>query len=134
MESAQLRRRLGLDGPSLRVKNLPKLIPRIIRPYCLYRSRFALHKLPEENGGAPSTPEMLPGAESDYLLLSGLDRQLPIPMGRQEIRLLKRIDGRRILSAVLKKTDRAHLDRALSFLWFLVQNDVVGFSPKAQRK
>jgi radical SAM superfamily enzyme YgiQ (UPF0313 family) len=134
MTLARLRRRLGLDGPSLGVKNLPKLIPRIVRPYGLYRSRFALHHLPQARGEAVGTPEMLSGAGSDYLLLFGFDRQVPIPVGKQEIGLLNRIDGRRVLPAVLKKTHMANLDRALSFLWFLVQNEMVRFSSTVKRR
>jgi hypothetical protein len=129
-ESDQIRHRLGLDSPSLRMRKLPKLIPRITRPFFVYRSRFTLHHLPEEQGARPYSPEMLSGVESDYLLLSGYDRQIPIPVGKSEIRLLNRIDGRRTLPAVLKKTDSANLDRTLSFLWFLVQNHAVGFLPK----
>jgi anaerobic magnesium-protoporphyrin IX monomethyl ester cyclase len=133
-ELAQLRRRLGLDSPSRHVKKLQKFIPRIVGLYSLYRSRFTLHRLSEEHGATPNAPEILAGDENDYLLLSGFDRQAPIPVGRLEIRLLNRIDGRRALSAVLKKMDSTHLNRALSFLWFLVENGVVVFSVKGQAK
>lgn len=134
MELAQQYRRLGLDGPPRRIKNLPQLIPRLVRPHRLYRSRFALHHLSEEDGQTRNAPDILAGGESEYLLFSGRDRQALIRVGKVEIRLLNRIDGRRTLSAVLKKSDSTHLKGALSFLWLLVQNGAVGLSPKGQFK
>jgi radical SAM superfamily enzyme YgiQ (UPF0313 family) len=127
-ELNRIRRLLGLDGPSAGIKHLKTVVPRQILPSRLHRSRFALHRLSMEPGDeARSVPELNPADDNDFLLLAGVDSQLPIMVGRPEIKLLNRIDGRRSLGDVVKKVEKTEIKRALSFIGFLVQNQVIEF-------
>ncbi len=127
-ELNRIRRLLGLDGPAPGIKHLKALVPRQVLPLCLHRSRFALHRLSMESGGSHHPPELNPANTSDFLLLAGDGPQLPVMVGQPEIRLLKRIDGRRSLRDVVKKVEKTETKRALAFIWFLVQNQVIEFS------
>jgi len=131
-ELLQLYALLGLDGSQAGVKDLIKRIPSKTLPYYLLRSRFALHRLSMEDGQAHRAPDMVPTEETDFLLLPGYGQQLPVMVGRQEIRMLNRIDGRRTLKEVLKKFEKKELKRALSFVWFLVQSEVIDFLQNRQ--
>jgi anaerobic magnesium-protoporphyrin IX monomethyl ester cyclase len=129
-ELNRYRRLLGADGSPADIKNFTALIPRLVLPRCLHRSRFALHRLSMESGEADNAPEMVPINGTDFLLLPGYGQQIPVMVGRQEIKLLNRIDGRRTLRDVLKKVDKTEMKRALSFIWFLVQNQVIEFKDR----
>jgi len=129
-EHAQLnrfRRLLGADGSPAVAKNLTKLVPRLVPARSLYRSRFALNRLSMESGEADNVPGMVPANETDFLLLPGYAQRIPVMVGGQEIKLLNRIDGRRTLRDVLKKVEKTEMKRALSFVWFLVQSEVIEF-------
>jgi len=129
---ARQRRQLEVNGSQGRFKNFQKLTPRLMQPYGLYRSRFALEHLSTEYSGANSAPVIVPGSESDFLLFTRHERQVPIRVAKPEISLLNRIDGRRTLSAAIKKADNDQLRRALSFVWFLVQSGVVALLQNRQ--
>lgn len=118
---------LGMDGSHTAAKKLKKHIPRMVLPYGIHRSRFALHRLSMEANEAQSRQALLPATESNYLLLPGDGRQAPVRVGHREIALLNRIDGRRTLKAVLKKVDKTELKRALSFVGYLIQVKAIDF-------
>ena len=67
-----------------------------------------------------------------FLLLPDHRRQIPVPIGSREIALLNRIDGRRTLWAVLKKSHGAELKRALSFVWYLARSGAIGFDSEGR--
>ncbi len=118
-------RLLGQNGPFAGIKDLNAGVPRQVLLHCLHRSRFALHRLSMEPDEAHRVPELNPDNDHDFLLFTGNDTPLPVMVGRPEIRLLNRIDGRRSLRNVVKKVEKTEMKRALSFLWFLVQNQVI---------
>jgi radical SAM superfamily enzyme YgiQ (UPF0313 family) len=124
----QVRRLLGLDGSPVDARRLRKLVPRPVLPYHLLRSRFALHRLSMETGETGNIPEMISANEVDFFQLPGNEPQIPVMVGRQEIKLLNRINGRRTLKDVLKGVQKWEMQRALSFVWFLVQNRVIELS------
>jgi hypothetical protein len=119
---------LGLDGPSAGIKHLKKAVPRRVLPHRLHRSRYALHRLSMEPGETHRATELNPADVNDFLLLAGDDAQLPVMVGQPEIKLLNRIDGRRSLKDVVKKVAKTETKRALSFIGFLVQNQVIEFA------
>jgi hypothetical protein len=127
-EQNTIRRLLGLDGPVPAAKTLKTMVPRQVFPFNLHRSRFALHRLAPESGEAQHAPELKPASETDFFLFAGDGPQLPVMVGRQEIRLLNRIDGRRSLWDVLKKVEKPAMKRGLAFIGFLVQNQMIDFS------
>jgi radical SAM superfamily enzyme YgiQ (UPF0313 family) len=126
-ELSRIRRLLGLDGPAAGIKHLKKVVPTRVLPHCLHRSRFALHRLSMEPGESHRVPELDPADDNDFLLLTGDDAQVPVMVGQPEIKLLNRIDGRRSLRDVVKKVEKTEIKRALSFIGFLVQNQVIEF-------
>jgi anaerobic magnesium-protoporphyrin IX monomethyl ester cyclase len=126
-ELGRLQHLLGFDGSPVRVKNFAKLVPRQIFPHHKYRSCFALHRLCLETGEAHGAPALVPANDADYLLLPGYGRQMPVMVGGQEVKILNRINGRRTLRDVLKKVEKTEMKRALSFVWLLVQNQMIEF-------
>jgi len=126
-ELSRFRRLLGLDGSPASVKKLTKLVPNLVLPHFLLSSRFALHHLVAESGDVHGVSGLVPTNETDFLLLPGYQQQTPVMVGRQEIKLLNRIDGRRSLKNVLKSVEKREMKRALSFIGFLVQNQVIEF-------
>jgi radical SAM superfamily enzyme YgiQ (UPF0313 family) len=126
-ELSRIRRLLGLDGPAAGIKHLKTVVPTRVLPHCLHRSRFALHRLSMEPVESHRVPELDPADDNDFLLLTGDDVQLPVMVGQPEIKLLNRIDGRRSLRDVVKKVGKTEIKRALSFIGFLVQNQVIEF-------
>jgi hypothetical protein len=124
-ELSRIKRLLGLDGPSAGIKHLKTVVPTQLLPHRLHRSRFALHRLTMESGETHRAPELNCSDDNDFLLLAGDDAQLPVMVGRPEIKLLNRIDGRRSLKDVVKKVEKTEIKRALSFIGFLVQNQVI---------
>jgi hypothetical protein len=64
---------------------------------------------------------LVPATQGDFLLFPDCCQPVPVMMGPGEIGLLRRIDGRRNLSAVLKKVAPAQLKRALSFVAYLAR-------------
>ncbi len=124
-ELSRIERLLSLDGPSAGIKRLKAVVPRQVLPNCLHHSRFALHRLSMESGKTHHAPELNAADDNDFLLLAGDDTQLPVVVGRPEIKLLNRIDGRRSLKDVVKKVEKTQIKRALSFIWFLVRNQVI---------
>ena len=107
---------LGVDGSPASIKKLKAVIPRMVLPYRIYRSCFALHRLTMDPG-----PSQVPTREEVFFLLSGGRQSVPAPVGPGEVGILRRMDGRRRMSAVLKKVPPAQMRRALSFLSYLVQ-------------
>ena len=124
-ELGQLYAMLGLDGSPAGIKALQKHVPSLRLPYYVLRSRFPLHRLPRDGDAVHQAPEMMPTDGAEFFLLPGYEQQNAVMVGRQEIRLLNRIDGRRTLRDVLKKVEKSQMKRALSFVWFLVQNQVI---------
>ncbi len=127
-ELNRLRCLLGADGSPSGEKKLTRLVPRLVLSYHLHRSHFALHRLSMASGETDNVSEMVPAGEADYLLLPGYAQQFPVMIGRQEIKLLNRIDGRRTLRDVLKKVEKMQMKRELSFIWFLVKKQAIEFS------
>jgi hypothetical protein len=123
---------LGLDGPSAGIKHLKTAVPKQVLPYCLHGSRFKLHRLSMESGEAPRAAELNPADNNDFLLIAADYAQLPVMVGRPEIKLLSRIDGRRSLKDVVKKIEETEIKRALSFIGFLVRNQVIELTRKGQ--
>jgi anaerobic magnesium-protoporphyrin IX monomethyl ester cyclase len=114
--AAHTERLLGMDGSPVSAKSLRKITPRLVVPFVVQRSRFALQRLSVEDG-----PALVPATQGDFLLLPDCCQPVPVMMGPGEIGLLRRIDGRRNLSAVLKKVAPAQLKRALSFVAYLAR-------------
>jgi hypothetical protein len=128
----RISRLLGQNSPFAGIKHLNAVVPRQILLHCLHRSRFALHRLSMEPDEAHRVPELNPADDNDFLLFAGDDTPLAVMVGQPEIRLLNRIDGRRSLKDVMKKVEKTEMKRALSFLWFLVQNQVIEFTRKGR--
>jgi radical SAM superfamily enzyme YgiQ (UPF0313 family) len=118
---------LGMDGSQPAAKSLKNLVPRRVLPSGIYRSRYMLQRLTADDRVMPGPSEHGPGKENAYLLLPASCQQAPVMVGRREIALLNRIDGRRDLKAVLKKVAASELKAALSFVWYLVQTGGIDF-------
>jgi hypothetical protein len=116
---------LGMDGSSPAAKSLRNIVPRRVMPSGIIRSRYLLQRFPMEPGAMQDAAEQSPGKENTYLLLPASCQQVPVSVGRREIAVLNRIDGRRDLKAVLKKINPSELKAALSFIWYLVQTGTV---------
>jgi hypothetical protein len=129
-EQAAMTRLQGLvrgQGSPAALKKLKKSLPRLRCPYGIYHSRFALQRLAGEADETPPATALKPGAEFDFLLLPGSGQPAPAMVGPGEISLLMRINGQRPMGSVLKKIDRTQLQRALSFIWYLIQAEAVTF-------
>jgi anaerobic magnesium-protoporphyrin IX monomethyl ester cyclase len=118
-------RELGMDGSPPAAKSLRALVPRTVLPFGIHRSRYLLQRFPMEEGAMPGGSQQAPGNDNTYLLLPASSQQAPVLVGRREIALLNRIDGRRDLKAVLKKVGNAQLKPALSFVWYMVQTGAI---------
>lgn len=127
-ELNRLQRLLGLAGAPAIPKKFTRLVASLAYPYYLQRSRFPLDRLAVESTDAQGVSELAPVSDTDFLVLPGYEHHKPVMIGRQEIKLLNRMNGRRSLRDVLKRTERAQMKRALSFVWFLVQNQMLEFS------
>ena len=116
---------LGMDGSAAAAKSLRNLVPRSVLPYGIYHSRYMLQRFAADDSVTPGASGDGPGTDKAYLLLPASCQQAPVMVGRREIALLNRIDGRRDMKAVMKKVDNAQLKPALSFIWYLVQTGAV---------
>jgi len=126
-EMDRFRHLLGAVGSSADANKFTKIIPGLLLPYRRHRSHFELHRFSSDSGQSGNAAEMVPAGEMDYLQFPGCAQQCPVMVGAQELKLLKRIDGRRTLKDVLKKVEKSQIQRALSFIWFLFQNQVIEF-------
>jgi anaerobic magnesium-protoporphyrin IX monomethyl ester cyclase len=117
---------LGIDGRYCVHKPFMKAIPRMVTPYGIRHSPFPVHQLTMRANQEDSLSDMRPETERFFLCLPRHGQ--PVIVDSPETGLLGRIDGRRPLSAVLKKNKGPHLKRALSFLWFLVCAEAIDFS------
>jgi anaerobic magnesium-protoporphyrin IX monomethyl ester cyclase len=118
-------RELGMDGSATAAKSLRNIVPRRVLPFGIYPSRYMLQRFPMEADAMPGASQPDPGGSESYLLLPASCQTAPVMVGRREIALLDRMDGRRNLKAVLKKVNDVQLKPVLSFIWYLVQTGAV---------
>ena len=119
----------GINGSPPVHKKLKQLVPRVVVPCRVHRSRFPVHRFAMEANEDLQSETAFPGTENLVLLMPDLRHQPAVMIETSEVRLLGRIDGRRTLASVLKKKNGPGLRRALSFLWYLVQSGAIELIP-----
>jgi anaerobic magnesium-protoporphyrin IX monomethyl ester cyclase len=113
---------LGMDKEHRLTKRIKSVIPIFAFPYTVYRSPYPIEQIPVE----PETPaeklQRYEGLEKSYLIDP---INVPIRIGELEISLLGRINGRRDMRSILKKTVPHTQKRALYFIMYLLASGLV---------
>ncbi|MCF8126920.1 MAG: radical SAM protein [Deltaproteobacteria bacterium] len=113
---------LGMDKAHKRTKRIKSVIPVFAFPYTVYRSPYPIEQIPVE----PETPagklKRCQGRERNYLIDP---INVPIRIGELEINLLRRINGRRDMKSILKKTTDDSEKRGLYFIMHLLASGLV---------
>ena len=113
---------LGMDKKHRLTKRIKSVIPIFAFPYTVYRSPYPIEQIPVE----PETPagwlQRCEGPKRNYLIDP---INVPIRIGELEISLLGRINGRRDMKSILKKTVPHTQKRALYFIMYLLASGLV---------
>ena len=111
-----------MDRAHKRTKRIKSVIPTFAFPYTVYRSPYPIEQIPVE----PETPsgklQRYKGPERNYLIDP---INVPIRIGELEINLLRRINGRRDMKSILKKTTADTQKGALYFIMYLLASGLV---------
>lgn len=113
---------LGMNRRHEKTKTVKSVIPVLAFPYTVYPSPYPVEQLPVEPGTPAGTLQRFSGPKRDYLLDP---INAPIRIGPLEINLLSRINGRRNMTSILKKTTADTQKRALYFIMYLLTSGLV---------
>jgi radical SAM superfamily enzyme YgiQ (UPF0313 family) len=112
----------GTTDEKERIKNLKSLVPRPVFPVEVFRAAYPLEQIRMSLQNNVDSQPIQRGRSGDYLLLP---MNTIIPVGNVERQVLKHIDGRKNLKAILSKFEGLEQKRAVSFLFTLVSQGIV---------
>lgn len=113
---------LGMDRNHRRTKRIKSVIPVFALPYTVYRSPYSIEQIAVEPEAPARRLERCKGPERNYLIDP---INAPVRIEESEIDLLRRIDGRRDMKSILKKTTADKQKRALYFIMYLLASGLV---------
>jgi len=113
---------LGMDSRHQKTKAIKSVVPGFAFPYTVYRSPYPVEQTPMESGTPAGQLQLSKGQERNYLIDP---INVPIRIGELEIALLSRINGRRNMKSILKKSTANPQKRVLYFFVYLLTSGLV---------